>query len=396
MKLVWKLLRQHISLPQFAGFFLANLVGMLIILLGIQFYIDTRAVYSGKDALVKSEYIIVNKKVGALTTLLGKTNTFSDKEIADIGKQSFVSRIGYFTPANFDVSASINIKGLNRMSTDMFFEAVPDEFVDVQTEKWNYVDGDRHIPIILPRDYLDLYNFGYAQSRSLPKLSEGILEALTLQIAIPNESTVDMYEGKLIGFSSRLNTILVPQKFIEWANKHYASSDSDNPTRLILEVNNPTDTQIATYLKEHNYVTDSSKLNASKTSYVLNVIVAIVMGIGGIICLLSFYILMLSVYLLVEKNSTKLENLLLLGYSPVRVALPYQTITVGLNAAVLLIAFVLLLIVRSIYLNVFTSMFPDMQPASVMPAVITGMFLFLLVSIINVIVVRKAITEVKS
>ena len=34
MKLVWKLLRQHISVPQFAGFFFANLVGMLIVLLG--------------------------------------------------------------------------------------------------------------------------------------------------------------------------------------------------------------------------------------------------------------------------------------------------------------------------------------------------------------------------
>ena len=41
MNLVWKLLRQHISIPQFAGFFFANLVGMTIILLGLQFYTDT-------------------------------------------------------------------------------------------------------------------------------------------------------------------------------------------------------------------------------------------------------------------------------------------------------------------------------------------------------------------
>ena len=36
--LVWKLLRQHISIPQLAGFFFANLVGMSIVLLGYQFY----------------------------------------------------------------------------------------------------------------------------------------------------------------------------------------------------------------------------------------------------------------------------------------------------------------------------------------------------------------------
>ena len=32
-RLVWKLLRQHISVGQLAGFFLANLFGMMIVLL---------------------------------------------------------------------------------------------------------------------------------------------------------------------------------------------------------------------------------------------------------------------------------------------------------------------------------------------------------------------------
>ena len=37
MKLIWKLLRQHISIGQLAGFFLANLFGMVIVLLSVQF-----------------------------------------------------------------------------------------------------------------------------------------------------------------------------------------------------------------------------------------------------------------------------------------------------------------------------------------------------------------------
>ena len=46
MKLVWKLLRRHISLPQFAGFFFANLLGMLIVLLSMQFYRDVKPIFS--------------------------------------------------------------------------------------------------------------------------------------------------------------------------------------------------------------------------------------------------------------------------------------------------------------------------------------------------------------
>ena len=36
--MIWKLLKQHISMSQLVGFFFANLCGMTIVLVGIQFY----------------------------------------------------------------------------------------------------------------------------------------------------------------------------------------------------------------------------------------------------------------------------------------------------------------------------------------------------------------------
>ena len=307
MNLVWKLLRQHISIPQFIGFFFANLVGMLIILLGIQFYSDTQAVYNGEDSFMKSDYLIVNKKVGTVTSLLGKSNNFSEQELEEIKKQDFVEKIGFFTPSAFDVAASFNLDGMAKFSTEMFFESVPDEFIDVQAKGWGFEEGDKLIPIILPRTDLDLYNFGYAQSRSLPKLSEGIFSAIKLRIAIAHDGSIDYYDGKIVGFSGRLNTILVPQKFMDWANETYAPKITKEPTRVIIQVNNPTDEKIATFLSDNNYITDQSKLDASKTTYVLKVIVSIVMGVGAVICLLSFYVLHLilktrpdSTYLLIQ------------------------------------------------------------------------------------------------
>lgn len=394
MNLVWKLLRQHISIPQFIGFFFANLVGMLIILLGIQFYSDTQAVYNGEDSFMKSDYLIVNKKVGTVTSLLGKSNNFSEQELEEIKKQDFVEKIGFFTPSAFDVAASFNLDGMAKFSTEMFFESVPDEFIDVQAKGWGFEEGDKLIPIILPRNYLDLYNFGYAQSRSLPKLSEGIFSAIKLRIAIAHDGSIDYYDGKIVGFSGRLNTILVPQKFMDWANETYAPKITKEPTRVILQVNNPTDDKIATFLSDNNYITDQSKLDASKTTYVLKVIVSIVMGVGAVICLLSFYILMLSVYLLVEKNNAKLENLLLLGYSPWRVSLPYQTITVGLNALVFVLALILLYIVRGLYMEMFVSLFPSIDQPSMLCTMVVGLLIFLFVSCLNVLAIRNKILSI--
>ncbi len=394
MKLVWKLLRQHISVPQFAGFFFANLVGMVIILLGVQFYNDTQAIYQSEDSFMKDDYLIVNKKIGTVTTITGQSNTFSDSEMADAASQPFVQKIGAFSSSSFDVRASFDIQGFARFSTDMFFESVPDDFVDVKTEEWNYVAGSASLPIILPKDYLDLYNFGYAQSRNMPKLSEGILGALKLKIDIDGNGYQDSYEGQIAGFSSRLNTILVPQAFMDYANSRYTENGEVLHTRLIMQVNNPTDDRITTYLQDNNYETDQDKLDASKTTFLLRIIVAVVMSVGLVICILAIYILMLSIYLLVEKNSTKLENLLLLGYSPAKVSRPYQLLTVGLNILVLILAFALLLVVRSIYLGMFADFFPDFTSPTLLPAVIVGVVLLVVVSILNIIAVHRKVMSI--
>ncbi|MBR1520845.1 MAG: ABC transporter permease [Bacteroidaceae bacterium] len=394
MKLVWKLLRQHISIPQFLGFFFANLVGVAIILLGVQFYNDYQALDS-EDSFMKADYLIVNKKIGAISSIAGKLNAFSEDEMEELKDEPFVENIGAFTPSSFNVRAWFDVDGFANFSTEMFFESVPDAFVDVKSDAWTYQEGDTDIPIILPKNYLDLYNFGYAQGKGLPKLSEGILGAMKLKIQIAGNGSVDDYDGRIVGFSSRLNTILVPEAFMRWANGRYANDNTmKEPTRLIMEVNNPTDARIASYLQERDYETDENKLDASKTTFVLRIIVSIVMVIGLVISALSFYILMLSVFLLVQKNSTKLENLLLIGYSPSKVSFPYQALTIGLNVLVLLLAVAILLVVRSIYLGLFENFFPDYEAPSILPALLVGLVLLVVVSAFNVVAVKNKVMSI--
>ena len=50
--MIWKLLRQHISIAQFAGFALANLFGMLILMLGYQMYRDVEPVFTSGDSFL--------------------------------------------------------------------------------------------------------------------------------------------------------------------------------------------------------------------------------------------------------------------------------------------------------------------------------------------------------
>ena len=393
MTLVWKLMRRHISLAQLAGFFFANLCGMVIVLLSIQFYQDVAPVFTQGDSFMKKDYIIVSKKVSTIGSFVGKSTTFSTMEIDEIKEQPFAKAVGEFTPSSFQVSAGVGMEqlGLN-LSTAMFFESVPDRYVDVASDDWHFEPGQEEVPIIIPRNYLNLYNFGFAQSRSLPQISEGVIHMVNLEVRISGAGRRDVYKGKIAGFSDRLNTILVPESFMTWANTHYASDSSvKEPSRLIVEVGNPTDDRIARFFRERGYETEDDKLDAGKTTWFLKVVVGIVLAVGLIISVLSFYILMLSIYLLLQKNTTKLENLLLIGYSPARVALPYQMLTIGLNALVLVLSVGVVLWIRTLYVDVVAKMFPSMGSGSWWLMLVVGVLLFVTVSVLNVWAVRKKV-----
>lgn len=395
MSLVWKLLRQHISIAQLAGFFFANLFGMFIVLLGLQFYTDVKPLFSQEDGFLKPEYLIVSKRISGMSVLsAGESFGFSSEDVQNITSQPFCKSVGAFTASQYRVVCSMGVDGVARFGTDMFFESVPDRFVDTDLTRWKFDPEEGVIPIVLPRTYLAIYNFGFAQSQSLPKISEGIVGMIDMVILLQGNGQQQRLKGKVIGFSTRLNTILVPESFIKWSNDKFAPEADLTPNRLIVEVKNPTDDAIVQYINKHNLELEDDKLDAGKATYFLRVVTILVMCVGMLISILSFYILMLSIYLLVQKNTEKLRNLLLIGYSPVKVSLPYQILTVGMNGVVLALSFILLYLVRTTYMDRLWVMFPQMQDGSLWPALCLGCGLFFAVSIINIVAVRNRVMKI--
>ena len=70
MRLIWKLLRKHISVFELAVFFVANLIGMAVILAGVQIYSDLSPLLSGEKSLIGNDYLIISRpieRVGSTT-----------------------------------------------------------------------------------------------------------------------------------------------------------------------------------------------------------------------------------------------------------------------------------------------------------------------------------------
>ena len=390
MTLLWKLLRCHLSIAQTVGFALAGLVGMTIVLAALQAYRDVLPVFNAPDSFMQGDYLVLSKRVGALQTLGLGSSDFTSAELDELKAQPFVRDAGAFTPADYRVKGTVGAGGVE-FSTYLFFESVPDRFLDVGTEQWKYEPGDREIPIIIPRNYLNLYNYGFARSQGLPQIPEGIFRRVSLGIDIAGNGRTERFRGRIVGLSNRLNTILVPESFIRWSNGQFGQGSEKQPSRVIVETDRAAGAAVSDYLARKGYEAEGDRRDDAKQARLLRLAAGGVGGVGLVFSAMSFYILMLSVFLLLQKNSGKMENLLLLGYAPARVALPYQLLTLGLNLCVLLAALPLLWLVRGWYLPELAVLQEGYSPAGVGVTVLCGAALAALLSLFNAIAIRRKI-----
>ena len=395
--LLLRLLKRHISPAQLLGFVLANLIGLGILLLGLQFYRDALTALSAKDSLMRADYLIISKQV--TSGLFGsRDNSFSAEEIADLEQQPFVAALGRFTPSKFQVSAGLGLGSTlgGGLSTYMFLEAVPDRFLDLKPSDWHWEEGQQEVPLIIPRSYLGLYNSAFAQSQGLPLLSEATIGAIPLGLELRGGLEEQHYRGRIVGFSNRLNTLLVPEHFIQQMNRRLAPEATASPTRLILELHNPSDPAIALYLREHSYESEGERLASSQSMYFLRLLSGVVLGVGLLISALSAYLLLLSIYLLLQKNSRQLENLLLLGYSQRQLVLPYVLLTLVLNLLALLAALGLVLWVRGYYLEAASRLVPEELGASLLPTLLLGLGLLVGTTLVNAVAIGRKVRSLRA
>jgi hypothetical protein len=390
MRLIWKLLRKHISVFELAVFFVANLIGMAVILAGVQIYSDLSPMLTGEKPLIGNDYMIISRPVERVG---GETPKITESEIEALRGEAFVENLGVFASSKFRVDGGIDFKG-QKLSTMMFFESVPDEFIDVTTKDWTYSEGDDIIPIILPRNYLNLYNFGFSQTQGLPNITEEMIKRMEISLRITGDGRVDYYTGYVVGFSDRLNTILVPMSFMAWANDHYSTNDSRDATRLILEVKNPSAPEVVEYMTEHGFVAEDKPSESSKALFLLQVFVAVIIGIGALFSLLSIIILTLSIYLLLQKNVNKLENLVLIGYKPSYVAMPYILMTMILNASIYLISIVLVSYAQEYYMGYISKLFGVTLEASPATSFVAGLALTAVITLFNFFIIHRKIAEI--
>lgn len=399
IKLLFKLLRQNISGWQIAGFVIANLLGGAIILLGSQAYRDFDRFMEKESGLLSEGYVVVTKPISGLSTLkslLGIKPVFNGEEIEKMRQHPAVSDIGLFSTANFQIRGSFSLGELN-ISTDLFMESVPDKFIDVKFSDESVwladIDTDC-IPVIIPRKYLNIYNYGYASTKGLPQLGEGLTSAFPISMTLAGNGQTRRYQARIVGYTDRLNTILVPETFLEQANAAFASKEPEPPSRLIVATTSKgRNTSFIDYLEQNGYSIEGD-LESLRLQAVVHGILWVVIGIGSVVSVLAFVLLLISIQLLIEKNKDKFINLHSLGYSVSQIAAPYSLLIAAVDVAVWLVSACVVSLVYPELFAFISAISPDVQLASLLPLWIVAAVLALLFVVLHRIVIVRQIRRV--
>lgn len=309
-----KLIRTSAGRTKWMMAILGLSVSLILLLASVQLQSNYNELLEGKhnrDSI--ANFLVVNKVV--TDGNLGKTGLTAE-EVADIGQQPFTTAVGSMTASRFKAGIQSSSR-LFPFYTDIAFESVPDAFIDVTSKDWKWQEGDRLVPIIIPSMFMDMYNFQFSFSQGLPQLTRDVVKMIIFQIHIYDRNgNMHTLNGKVVGFSDRISSLLVPQPFMDWANKHFGSEEQTAPSRLIIQTNDPGDPALTSYLKEKGLHTDKDKTRFSKYRQIVNIVVNIAWVTGAMMFLFAMLIFTLFIQLTISACKDEIQLLITLGASP--------------------------------------------------------------------------------
>lgn len=365
-----QLLKKQVHKSQLLFFALSSSLGLGILLIVVQLLVDTQSIFNSKNDLLGNQNLIIYKD-------LGRDNAFTSDEITELNTQPFINKTGGFTHGTYRVLASVTFPNHAGISTEMFLEAVSDEFIDITNEDWKWQPGDKEVPIIIPKNYINLYNFGYATSSGLPQVNEKIIRQVPIDLTLSGTHKTENYRAYILDASEKINSILVPESFLNYTNKKLSPLKANKISRIILDVINPSDPKLLEFLasKKYNYL--SNDIQNSKLSYVLKLILSIVLGIGLLITILSIYLVITNINLLILKNKQTITQLHFLGYSKAQIAKVYHAIAFKILAVSIIIALTLSIICKYIFSPYLSVLQVQPNITSIIYSVILSVLIFI-------------------
>jgi hypothetical protein len=287
-------------------------IGVILLLSSIQLYININQLLKDKNPKRNgSDFISVTKTI--TNENMASDNRFTDGDVKQIQEQPFVEGAAPLIANQFRVKASAG--NIIPFSTDLFVESLNNNFIDTVPPNFTWKEGQMDVPIIFSADFLEMYNV-FAPGQDLPQMSAATISSINIILECYGPGGVQNYRGHIVALSDRINSILVPENFMQMANAKFGGVTAVPASRIYLKTKDANNTQLLQFLNEKNYHINKDKTRFGRTKQILQAIVSGLGGFGALVILLAMLLFAFYLQLMIARSKENLQLLLTLGYSP--------------------------------------------------------------------------------
>ncbi len=312
--MIRKILFEHQNKLQLIIAFFGALLGLLFLQLSFHYLIRIIEFGDGEESLQRNALIVQKKVTNFSSTALSKNN-FSSSEINYLQKQGYITEVAPIKNNNFGVSLQTDSELVPYFRSDIFVQAIPSDFLNIVDENWNWNEDDEHVPIILPRDFLVMLNT-FASAKGIPQVSEDLAKSIGFKFTLYNDENKAWKKVKIIGFTSQVSSILVPDSFMEYGNMHFSTGGEAKITQVMVNLKDGTFGEFEQLMKERSLEGKESEMIVGKLKSIATLLFSVLLGVACFVIGLSGLLFIQYNQLILAKNEYTITTLLRIGYHP--------------------------------------------------------------------------------
>ena len=366
-------------------------IGVLLLLVSMQMFVNIQQLLSENAPRKSGGYDFISISKTITNANMGKDNSFTNEDLSKLKEQPTIAGVAPLISNKFRVRATAG--DIIPFSTDLFLESINNNFIDTVPPSFTWQPGQIVVPIIFSSDFLEMYNV-FAPAQGLPQLSAKTISSVNIILECSGPYGTQNFKGNVVALSDRINSLLVPQTFMNWSNFYFMHDTTVHASRVYIKTKDANDPKLINYLDQQDYHLNKDKVRFSRIKSVLQNIVSALGVFGILVIVLALMLFSFYLQLMIAKSKDNLRLLLTLGYSPKWLAKSVAKTWLPVYLSIILVALILTEILHLLFLQlsfVSRANLPWLLHSSVW---LTAIVLFALTIFINLKLVKKELENI--
>lgn len=287
-------------------------IGVLLLLSSIQMFVNMKQLM--RETNVRKggyDYVPVMKLV--TNENMAREKIFSQADIDELKTKPFIDDVAPLASNQFQVKLSGG--SVVPLDTDFFLESIENSFIDTVPPGFKWEPGQPVIPVIVGSDFLEIFNV-FGPGYGLPQVSEETAKEIPVQIQCAGGGKEEVFGGRIVAFSDRINSVLVPKTFLDWANMEFRGTSTAKAARVYIKTKDANNPALLSYLDSKQYRINKEKTKFGRVKQVLQGIFSGLGVFGLLVVIMALLLFSFYLQLIIARSKDNLQLLLTLGYSP--------------------------------------------------------------------------------